>query len=160
MDKYTFGHLLKVTRIRHYLDQRTFADLLDISQSTYSRYEKGKTDPPLSVVMKLTEKYNFPVYLLFYPELGGFIRSIPFNLLAFYLFENRYDYTPLRIKPNKRKNEDMIELFSGLVYFIGQVKQTYNKYDLQTLYGLLSPEYDIEKIERMIIPIKNAYNIE
>ena len=161
MNKYTFGHLLKVTRLRHGLDQRKFSELLDISQATYSRYEKGKTDPPLNLLMKLTEKHKFPSYLLFYPELDEFIRTLPLNLLTFYLFENHFDYNPLRIKPNKRKHDDMLELFSGLISLIGQVKQTYNLYKVEDFWNSLTiHEYDIEKIEKMISPIKNAYKID
>jgi transcriptional regulator with XRE-family HTH domain len=161
MNKYTFGHLLKVTRLRHGLDQREFSELLDISQATYSRYEKGKTDPPLSLVMKLTEKHKFPSYLLFYPDLDEFVLNLPLDLIAFYLFENHYDYNPLRMKSTKRKNDDMLELFSGLISTIGQIKLRYNSYKLQTFIDyLVIHEYDIDKLERMINPIKNAYKIE
>jgi transcriptional regulator with XRE-family HTH domain len=161
MKNYNFGHLLKVTRLRLGLEQREFARMLDISQSTYSRYEKGRTDPPLSLVVKLTDKYNFPTYLLFYPDLDEFVLNLPLYLISFYLFENHYDYNPLRIKSTKRKNDDMLELFSGLVSTIGQIKLRYNSYNLQTFINyLVIHEYDIEKIERMISPIKNAYKIE
>ena len=161
MDKYTFGYLLKVTRLSQGLDQREFSKLLDISQATYSRYEKGKTDPPLSLVLRLTEKYSFPAYLLFYPKLDEFVLNLPLNLLTFYLFENKYDYNPLRIKPNKRKHEDMIELLSDLVAIIGQIKQRYNSFKIEYFWNSLSMfEYDIKRIEKNIIPIKNAYKIE
>lgn len=161
MDKYTFGYLLKVTRLSQGLDQREFSKLLDISQATYSRYEKGKTDPPLSLVLRLTEKYSFPAYLLFYPKLDEFVLNLPLNLLTFYLFENKYDYNPLRIKPNKRKHEDMIELLSDLVSIIGQVKMRYNLFKVEYFWNSLSMhEYDIKRIEKMITPFKNAYKID
>ena len=161
MNKYTFGHLLKVTRLRHGLDQREFSKLLDISQATYSRYEKGKTDPPLSLMLKLTDKYKFPAYILLYPELDEFVRTLPLNLLTFYLFDNRFDYNPLRIKPSKRKHDDMIELFAGIIAFIGQVKQTYNHYKVEELLNFLSNhEYEVDKVVKIITPIKNAYKID
>ena len=161
MDNYTFGYLLKVTRLSQGLDQREFSKLLDVSQATYSRYEKGKTDPPLSLVLRLTEKYSFPAYLLFYPKLDEFVLNLPLNLLTFYLIENKYDYNPLRIKPNKRKHEDMIELLSDLVSIIGQIKQRYNLFKVEYFWNSLSMhEYDIKRIEKMITPFKNAYKID
>ena len=55
----------------------------------------------------------------------------------------------------------MIELFSGLIAFIGQVKQTYNHYKVEELLNLLSNhEYEVDKVVKIITPIKNAYKID
>ena len=55
----------------------------------------------------------------------------------------------------------MLELLSSLISTIGQIKLRYNSYNLQTFINdLVIHEYDIEKIERMIGPIKNAYKID
>jgi transcriptional regulator with XRE-family HTH domain len=160
MEKFTYGHLLKVTRIRYGFDQREFSRILGISQATFSRYEKGKAEPPLSLLIRLTEEFNFPAYLLFYPSLDEFILNFPLDLLKFHIVENYYDYKPLRVKSNKRRQEDMIEILSDLMSTVGQVKQRYNRYTLQTFLKFLRNDYDLEKIKKIVNPIFSAYNHE
>lgn len=47
------------------LKQKTFAELLQCSQTTYSRYELGTRDIPTSVLCKLADYYNTSIdYLL------------------------------------------------------------------------------------------------
>jgi transcriptional regulator with XRE-family HTH domain len=38
--------------------QTEMADELHVEQSTYSRYESGRTQLPLSVIQRISEKYN------------------------------------------------------------------------------------------------------
>ncbi|BFH60315.1 helix-turn-helix domain-containing protein [Paenibacillus azoreducens] len=47
------------------LTQQKLADHLNISQTTYSRYESGDLDVPSSVLIKLSEFYNVSIdYIL------------------------------------------------------------------------------------------------
>lgn len=47
------------------LSQAELADLLNVSQTTYSRYETGKLDIPSQSLIKLAKFYNVSVdYLL------------------------------------------------------------------------------------------------
>ncbi|WP_395531978.1 helix-turn-helix domain-containing protein [Enterococcus lactis] len=43
------------------LTQQQIAKLLNVSQSTYSRYENGELDIPMKTVIKLTHYYNTSV---------------------------------------------------------------------------------------------------
>lgn len=52
-------------RIDRDLTQQQIAQLLNISQATYSRYENGNLDVPSSVLIKLANFYNVSVdYIL------------------------------------------------------------------------------------------------
>ena len=110
MKDFTFAHLLKVTRLKQGLDQKQFSKKLGISQSTYSRYEKGKCEPHLDIVLLLVKEYDFPIFLLLYKNLQESLDDIPIKLEEFLDFENNYTYNPKRLKSNKRKNEDLIEI--------------------------------------------------
>ena len=58
--------ILKYERIRDMrvdrgLTQRQIAELLNVSQNTYSQYEIGVTRYPLDAVIKLAEYYNVSI---------------------------------------------------------------------------------------------------
>ena len=110
MKDFTFAHLLKVTRLKQGLDQKQFSKKLGISQSTYSRYEKGRCEPQLDIVLILVKEYDFPIFLLLYKNLQESLDDLPTKLEEFLDFENNYTYNPKRLKSNKRKNEDLIEI--------------------------------------------------
>lgn len=110
MKDFTFGHLLKVTRLRQGFDQREFSKKLGVSQATYSRYEKDKYTPSLDFVITLVKEYDFPLFLLLYNNLQESLADIPIKLENFLEYENNYTYKPLRLKSNKRKNEDLIDI--------------------------------------------------
>jgi len=143
------------------LEQREFARLLDISQSTYSRYEKGRSEPPLGLVYKLVEVYDFPAYLLFYKNVDDFISNLPLNLISFCLFENNFDYDPLRAKPTGRKHNDMIEDFSEILSLIGQVKKRYEMYSIDEFMSYFDVyKYDSERVLKVVQPIAKAYGLK
>ena len=48
-------------RVDRGLTQRQIAELLNVSQNTYSQYEIGVTRYPLDAVIKLAEYYNVSV---------------------------------------------------------------------------------------------------
>lgn len=51
------------------LTQQQVADLLFVTQATYSRYESGRFDIPTKILIKLASLYNVSVdYLLEIPE--------------------------------------------------------------------------------------------
>ncbi len=161
MKNYNFGHLLKVTRLRLGLEQREFARMLDISQSTYSRYEKGRVEPPLGIITRLVDDYDFPVHLLFYNEIDEFVLNLPLQLILFHLFENHYDYEPLRVKPSIRKHADMIDRLSEIFSLIGQTKQRYPMYSISDFVGLLNHHgYDLDRLTKALKPIIKAYGLE
>jgi transcriptional regulator with XRE-family HTH domain len=160
MQAYTFGHLLKVTRLRYGLDQIEFAKKLDISQSTYSRYEKGKIEPPIGFVMKLTESFEFPFYLLFYPDIDETLSILPLKLFEFLTFENNFDYNPLRVKTKKRKEDDLIDIYSYIGSMIGQTLKKIGSYKLEDFNRLVDLEgYNDERIVRAIALISKAYKL-
>lgn len=56
---------LKIQRKHHKLTQQQVADYLHIHRSTYTYYETGKTDSPLSTIIALTSLYHVSAdYLL------------------------------------------------------------------------------------------------
>ena len=59
------GLRIRDLREDHDLKQATLADLLPIHQTTYSDYELGKLNIPISVLHKLADYYNTSIdYLL------------------------------------------------------------------------------------------------
>ncbi len=42
----------------HALSQLQMSDRLNMSQSTYSRYENGQTHPTSSTILKVSEEFN------------------------------------------------------------------------------------------------------
>ena len=47
------------------LKQRELAEMLNVSQTTYSRYERGELDIPSAALIKLADFYNVSVdYIL------------------------------------------------------------------------------------------------
>ena len=52
-------------RLKEGLLQRDVADTLHIHRSTYSYYERGKTNPPLDILIKLADYFGVTTdYLL------------------------------------------------------------------------------------------------
>jgi transcriptional regulator with XRE-family HTH domain len=157
----TLGYLLKVTRIRNGLDQREFSEKLGISQATYSRYEKGKSEPPFNLIQDLVKDYDFPVYLILYPDLIEFVRTLPLKFFSLKLAENYFDYMPLRSKTSKRKHEDILDGYIQILALIGQVKFTYNNYKVSVFDKLLeNTGYDVSKIRPKVEALVKTYNLE
>ena len=161
MKNYTFSHLLKVTRMRNGFDQAEFARRLGVSQSTYSRYEKGKSDPPFSLIQKLVKDYEFPVNLILYSDLSDLILNFPLKLLGYHLFENEFDFNPVRRKSNKRKNDDMSEILSEIISLVGQAKLRYESVKVRNYLKILElVGYDIDKVSKTAMLVAKAYRIE
>ena len=57
-DKNIVGERLKILREREEITQKQLAQLLCITQQTYSRYETAKADLPLHHLCTLTQYYN------------------------------------------------------------------------------------------------------
>ena len=56
---------IKTLRNLKNLNQKQIAEILNVSQTTYSRYENGKLDIPSKSLIKLAKFYNVSVdYLL------------------------------------------------------------------------------------------------
>ena len=50
--------LIKQLRIEENITQKQMADMLNICQSCYARYENGTREIPLSVLVELTKIFN------------------------------------------------------------------------------------------------------
>jgi transcriptional regulator with XRE-family HTH domain len=53
--------VLKTLRKQKKLTQQDVADILCISQRTYSHYETGRTEPNIESLLKLSDIFNVPV---------------------------------------------------------------------------------------------------
>lgn len=53
-----FAHNLKKLRVQHNLMQKEFADIIGVSASTISAYEKGQKVPSINIVKKISETFN------------------------------------------------------------------------------------------------------
>lgn len=58
MKVYSLCNSLKNLRENHNLKQNTVAEYLNISQQSYSRYENGKRELPISYLEPLSKLYN------------------------------------------------------------------------------------------------------
>ena len=59
---------LKELRKNFCMTQDDIAELLDMSRTTFSKYENGAANPPLSVLRKLSVIYNVPIEYLIHDE--------------------------------------------------------------------------------------------
>ncbi|MDF1508905.1 helix-turn-helix transcriptional regulator [Robertmurraya sp. DFI.2.37] len=57
---------LKNIRHDHRMNQKEFAEFLNLSVYSYNRYEKGVRQPSLEVALQISEKTRRPVNDIFY----------------------------------------------------------------------------------------------
>lgn len=69
------GHRIKTLRIARQIEPVVMADKLNISESTYRRYERNETEPTLSIILKITDVLGIKITDLLDDEI-----SIRFNL--------------------------------------------------------------------------------
>ncbi|MBQ9515717.1 MAG: helix-turn-helix domain-containing protein, partial [Ruminococcus sp.] len=66
------GEQLRELRLlRTYYTQAQVAELLSIDRSSYTRYEMGTTEPPISTILKLSEIYGISCDELINPDYYG-----------------------------------------------------------------------------------------
>ena len=160
MKNYTFSHLLKVTRMRNGFDQAEFSQRLDVSQSTYSRYEKGRIDPPIGFLNKLVKDYNFPAYLLLYSDLENSLSELPLNALEFLVFENSFDYNPVRLKSKKRREEGLIEITTYWGSLVVHLIQKYGELTISDFTQVIEDDiYNRFKMNEALSHILKALNV-
>lgn len=75
MQSKTAGEKLKELRIFYNMTQDDIAELLDMSRTSFSKYENGAANPPLNVLRKLSAIYNVPIEYLIHDE----VTSITLN---------------------------------------------------------------------------------
>jgi transcriptional regulator with XRE-family HTH domain len=157
----SFGHMLKVTRLALGYDQLEFAKELGISQSTYNRYEKGRTDPPLSLVIRLVKDYEFPAFLLFTDNLEKYISDIPIEYLAYLVYENNYTFNPQRPKTPRRKIEDIAKRLSEVISIVWFVRDYFNNLRNRHFYQMLeSSGYDLERVKESMNSSIKVLNLD
>ncbi len=59
--KHKLGRNIKVERIRKYLSQEQFAEMIDMSVSYVSKLEQGLTSPTAIVLYKMSKILNIPM---------------------------------------------------------------------------------------------------
>lgn len=59
--KHKLGRNIKVERIRKYLSQEQFAEMIDMSVSYVSKLEQGLTSPTAIVLFKMSKVLNIPM---------------------------------------------------------------------------------------------------
>lgn len=64
----TVGEKLKELRINCAMTQDDIAEILDMSRTSFSKYENGASNPPLTVLRKLSAIYNVPIEYLIHDE--------------------------------------------------------------------------------------------
>lgn len=64
----TAGEKLKELRVNCRMTQDDIAELLGMSRTSFSKYENGAANPPLSVLRKLSAIYNVPIEYLIHDE--------------------------------------------------------------------------------------------
>lgn len=69
------GEKLKELRVNCQMTQDDIAELLDMSRTSFSKYENGAANPPLVVLRKLSAIYNVPIEYLIHDN----VTSISFH---------------------------------------------------------------------------------
>lgn len=59
---------LEAARINAKLTQRQLAEILDISVGTVNNWERGKSEPSLSQLRKISELSGIPMDFIFVPD--------------------------------------------------------------------------------------------
>ena len=59
--KHKLGRNIKVERIRKYLSQEQFAEMIDMSVSYVSKLEQGLTSPSAIALFKMSKVLNIPM---------------------------------------------------------------------------------------------------
>ncbi len=67
-NKLVLGNKLKELRKNFCMTQDEIAEILDMSRTSFSKYENGAANPPLSVMRKLAKIYNVPIEYLIHDE--------------------------------------------------------------------------------------------
>lgn len=62
------GNKLKELRKSFGMTQDDIAELLEMSRTSFSKYENGAANPPLAVMRKLSAIYNVPIEYLIHDE--------------------------------------------------------------------------------------------
>lgn len=62
MKSRTFSEKLKHYREKNELTQQQVADKLNIHRTTYTYYEKGRTEPSIKLLSKIIEIFNISYY--------------------------------------------------------------------------------------------------
>lgn len=70
-EKVVLADKLKNLRKSFGMTQDDIAELLDMSRTSFSKYENGATVPPLNVLRKLSAIYNVPIEFLIHDEQPG-----------------------------------------------------------------------------------------
>lgn len=67
------GEKLKELRVNCHMTQDDIAELLDMSRTSFSKYENGAANPPLNVLRKLSAIYNVPIEYLIHDEITSIL---------------------------------------------------------------------------------------
>jgi transcriptional regulator with XRE-family HTH domain len=70
---------LKELRIKNNLTQQQIAEILQITQFTYSNYEKEKTQPDIEILKKLADYYKVSLDYLLEHETEGNVDTSSFS---------------------------------------------------------------------------------
>lgn len=65
MFEITFAENLKILRIKRHFTQKDVAETVGLDQSTVSDYEAGKSEPVISIAMKLAQIFGVTVEELY-----------------------------------------------------------------------------------------------
>jgi len=95
-----FGQLLSYLRRKKGLKQAEIADLVGVSSASWSDYERGKTEPNLSILSRMSEKLQVSTDML----LG--INQKNAHLFRSTLFEENHAKSAPNSTPNSTPNEE------------------------------------------------------
>ena len=59
-----FKEVLKGLRIENNLTQKEIANIINVSERKYSRYETGDREPKIDTLIKIAEYYKIPIDIL------------------------------------------------------------------------------------------------
>lgn len=97
---------LKQLRLENNLTQKEFAKLFNLTQGTYSNYENETTQPDLSLLIEIADKFNISVdYLIgrnYYNEIG-------------YLSENQKNFMKTFLALNTDNQMNAVIYVAGLL---------------------------------------------
>jgi sulfur relay (sulfurtransferase) DsrC/TusE family protein len=88
-------------------------------------------------------------------------KDVPFDYFAYLIYENNYDFNPLRVKSPRRKNDDMAKRLSEVVALVWFVRDFYNQFRNRHFHKMLEQnEYDIEKVNLALNNAIKLFNLD
>lgn len=108
--------------------QKEVAAQVEISQATYSAYERGRNEPPAEILVRLSYAFNCPVDVLI--QRDRLYRNAGDALKMFAATQAQIDELEAALASGDQDNPVIREMLAGLKKLLGVMEQTMQRSDI------------------------------